>query len=147
MGIGANKNIAEIVKAAVEGNKQNFYGEMSELDLNIPRILGGPFYTAYIKIADGCDNCCTYCAIPKIRGRLRSRQIEDIVLEAKDLAEKGVKELIVVAQDPTVYGSDIYGKPALCRLLKELVKIDGIEWIRTLYTYPERVDDELLELL
>ncbi|MBO7520084.1 MAG: 30S ribosomal protein S12 methylthiotransferase RimO [Clostridia bacterium] len=147
VGIGANKNIAEIVKAAVEGKKQNFYGEKSELDLNIPRILGGPFYTAYIKIADGCDNCCTYCAIPKIRGRLRSRQIEDIVLEAKDLAEKGVKELIVVAQDPTVYGSDIYGKPALCRLLKELVKIDGIEWIRTLYTYPERVDDELLELL
>lgn len=147
VGIGENKNIAEIVRAAAEGKGQNRYGEKEALDLNAPRILGGPFYTAYIKIADGCDNCCTYCAIPKIRGRMRSRRIEDIVSEAKDLARKGVKELIVVAQDPTVYGSDIYGKPALCELLRELVKIDGIEWIRTLYTYPERITDELLCLL
>ena len=147
VGIGENKNIAEIVRAAAEGKGQNRYGEKEALDLNAPRILGGPFYTAYIKIADGCDNCCTYCAIPKIRGRMRSRRIEDIVSEAKDLARKGVKELIVVAQDPTVYGSDIYGKPALCELLRELIKIDGIEWIRTLYTYPERITDELLCLL
>ena len=147
VGLGSNKDIAKIVRDAVEGKKQNCYGEKNALDLNTPRILGGPFYTAYIKIADGCDNCCTYCAIPKIRGRMRSRKIEDVVSEAKELAQKGVKELIVVAQDPTVYGSDIYGKPAFCRLLKELVKIKGIEWIRTLYTYPERISDELLYLL
>ena len=147
VGIGANKDIANIVKFALKGKKQNFYGEKTGLDLNLPRILGGPRYTAYIKIADGCDNCCTYCAIPKIRGRMRSRRIEDIVAEAKDLAKKGVKELIVVAQDTTAYGSDIYGAPALTALLKELVKINGIEWIRTLYTYPERITDELLSLI
>ncbi|MBR4762453.1 MAG: 30S ribosomal protein S12 methylthiotransferase RimO [Clostridia bacterium] len=147
VGIGANKDIANIVKFALKGKKQNFYGEKTELDLNMPRILGGPRYTAYIKIADGCDNCCTYCAIPKIRGRMRSRRIEDIVAEAKDLAKKGVKELIVVAQDTTAYGSDIYGAPALCKLLFELARINGIEWIRTLYTYPERIDDELLSLI
>ena len=147
VGLGSNKDIAKIVKSAVEGKKQNFYGEKTALDLNTPRVLGGPFYTAYIKIADGCDNCCTYCAIPKIRGRMRSRKIEDIVLEAESLAKKGVKELIVVAQDPTVYGSDIYGAPKLCELLKKLTKIDGIEWIRTLYTYPERITDEFLNLL
>ncbi|MBO4432576.1 MAG: 30S ribosomal protein S12 methylthiotransferase RimO [Clostridia bacterium] len=147
VGLGSNKDIAKIVRSAVAGKKQNFYGEKTALDLNTPRILGGPFYTAYIKIADGCDNCCTYCAIPKIRGRMRSRQIEDIVKEAKALANRGVKELIVVAQDPTVYGTDIYGKPALCELLRELIKIEKIEWIRTLYTYPERITDEFLNLL
>ena len=140
-------DIAEIVKSAVEGQKGNRYGEKYELNLNAHRILGGPSYTAYLKIADGCDNCCTYCAIPKIRGRMRSRKIEDIISEAKDLASRGVKELIVVAQDTTAYGADIYGKPCLCELLRKLVKIEGIHWIRTLYTYPERITDELLYLL
>lgn len=147
VGIGENSYIAEIVKDALSGKFQNRYGEKYDLDLNTPRILGGPFYTAYLKIADGCDNCCTYCAIPKIRGRMRSRKIEDIVSEARRLAKNGVKELIVVAQDTTAYGTDIYGKPALCKLLRELVKIDGLEWIRTLYTYPERITDEFLTLL
>ena len=147
VGIGANKDIADIVKSVLEGKSQNRYGEKSALNLNTKRILGGPPYTAYLKIADGCDNCCTYCAIPKIRGRLRSRKIEDIVIEAKDLAKSGVKELIIVAQDTTAYGTDIYGNPALCKLLKELTKIDGIKWIRTLYTYPERITDELLQLI
>ena len=147
VGIGANGRIAEIVEAALSGKKSNTYGEKYDLDLNVQRILGGPSYTAYIKIADGCDNCCTYCAIPKIRGRMRSRKIEDIVAEAKRLASGGVKELIVVAQDTTAYGTDIYGKPALTDLLLELVKIDGIHWIRTLYTYPERITDEFLYLL
>lgn len=147
VGIGANKDIADIVKSVIDGKRENRYGEKSALNLNTKRILGGPPYTAYLKIADGCDNCCTYCAIPKIRGRLRSRKIEDIVLEAEDLARNGVKELIVVAQDATVYGTDIYGKPALCKLLKKLTEIDGIKWIRTLYTYPERITDELLQLI
>ena len=101
-------------------------------------------YTAYIKIADGCDNCCTYCAIPQIRGRFRSRTEESIVEEAKYLAKNGVTELIVVAQDTTAYGIDIYGEYRLPSLLKKLCKVDGIHWIRTLYTYPEKITDELL---
>ena len=147
VGLGSNGDIAEIVKSAVEGKKNNRYGEKYALDLNSPRILGGPHYTAYLKIADGCDNCCTYCAIPKIRGRMRSRKIEDILKEANALAQKGVKEIVLVAQDTTAYGEDIYGKPAICELLRELVKVNGVEWIRTLYTYPERITDELLYLL
>ncbi len=147
VGIGANGKIAKIVRDAIQGKKVNCYGEKEELDLNAPRILGGMPFTAYLKIGDGCDNCCTYCAIPQIRGRMRSRSIEDCVREAKHLAKKGVRELIVVAQDTTAYGTDIYGEPRLCELLRELCKIDGLHWIRTLYTYPERISDELLELM
>ena len=147
VGIGSNGNIAEIVKNAIEGNAQNSYGAKEDLDLNGKRILGGWPFTAYLKIGDGCDNCCTYCAIPKIRGRMRSRTIEDCVREARELAQGGVRELIVVAQDTTAYGSDIYGESKLCDLLRELCKIDGIEWIRTLYTYPERISDDLLQLI
>lgn len=147
IGIGSNSNIAEIVKNAIEGNAKNSYGTKENLDLNGKRILGGWPFTAYLKIGDGCDNCCTYCAIPKIRGRMRSRTIEDCVAEAKALALQGVRELIVVAQDTTAYGTDIYGESRLCELLSELCKIDGIKWIRTLYTYPERITDELLRLI
>ncbi len=147
IGLGSNSKIAEIVKMAIEGEKQNSYGEKEQLDLNGERILGGYPFSTYLKIADGCDNCCTYCAIPKIRGRMRSRKIEDCVKEAKALADRGVKELIVVAQDTTAYGEDIYGKPMLSELLKELCKIEGLHWIRTLYTYPDRITDELLETI
>ncbi|MCQ2440983.1 MAG: 30S ribosomal protein S12 methylthiotransferase RimO [Clostridia bacterium] len=147
VGIGSNSNIADIVKRAIEGERKNTYGDKCNLDLNGERILGGYPFTAYLKIGDGCDNCCTYCVIPKIRGRARSRKLEDCVNEAKILASKGVKELIVVAQDTTAYGTDLYGKPMLCELLKELCKIDGLHWIRTLYTYPERITDELLTLI
>lgn len=147
VGIGANKDITEIVKNAIEGKKENRYGEKEDLILNGDRILGGYPFSAYIKIADGCDNCCTYCAIPKIRGRMRSRKIEDIIEEAKKLAIGGVKELIVVAQDTTAYGEDLYGKSALSELLKELCKIEGLHWIRTLYTYPDRITDELLDTI
>ncbi|MBQ6885596.1 MAG: 30S ribosomal protein S12 methylthiotransferase RimO [Clostridia bacterium] len=147
VGIGSNSNIAEIVKNAIEGNAKNSYGPKEDLNLNGKRILGGWPFTAYLKVADGCDNCCTYCAIPKIRGRMRSRTIEDCVAEAKELAAQGVRELIVVAQDTTAYGTDIYGESRLCELLRELCKIDGIEWVRTLYTYPERISDELLQLI
>ena len=147
VGIGSNGNIAEIVKNAIEGNAKNSYGAKEDLDLNGKRILGGWPFTAYLKIADGCDNCCTYCAIPQIRGRMRSRAVEDCVAEARELAAGGVRELIVVAQDTTAYGTDLYGESHLCELLKELCKIEGIEWIRTLYTYPEKITDELLNLL
>ena len=145
VGIGSNKNIAEITKNAIEGSFCNFYGAKDELDLDAPRILGGYPFSAYIKIADGCNNCCTYCAIPQIRGRMRSRTIESVVDEARTLALGGVKELIVVAQDTTAYGQDIYGESRLAALLKELCKIEGINWIRTLYTYPDKITDELLD--
>ncbi len=147
VGIGSNGKIAEIVKNAIEGRCENSFGAKENLDLNSKRILGGYPFTAYLKVADGCNNCCTYCAIPKIRGKMRSRKIEDCVAEAKGLAMGGVRELIVVAQDTTAYGSDIYGKPMLSALLKELCKIDGIHWVRTLYTYPDKIDDELLETI
>ncbi len=147
VGIGSNSKIAEIVKNAIEGNLKNSFGDKSDLDLNGKRILGGYPFSTYLKVADGCDNCCTYCAIPKIRGKLRSRTIEDCVAEAKELAKNGVRELIVVAQDTTAYGTDIYGKPMLAKLLSQLCKIEDLHWIRTLYTYPDKIDDELLEVL
>jgi len=147
VGIGSNKNIAEIVKNAIEGKRENSYGEKTELDLNGDRILGGYPFSTYLKIADGCNNCCTYCAIPEIRGRMRSRTIEDCVAEAEKLAAKGVTELIVVAQDTTAYGEDIYGKSMLPELLKKLCEIKGLHWIRTLYTYPDRITDELLNTI
>ncbi len=147
VGIGANSKIAEIVKKAIEGERQNYYDDKTELNLEGERILGGMPFTAYLKIGDGCDNCCSYCAIPKIRGRMRSRKIEDCVNEAKALAHRGVTELIVVAQDTTAYGTDLYGEPRLAELLTELCKIEGLHWIRTLYTYPEKITDELLDVI
>lgn len=147
VGIGSNGDIARIVKEAIESKVSNSYGKKEALNLNGKRILGGMPFTTYLKIGDGCDNCCTYCAIPKIRGRMRSRTIESCVAEAKELAAGGVRELIVVAQDTTAYGTDLYGESKLCELLRELCKIDGLEWIRTLYTYPERISDELLSLI
>ena len=102
---------------------------------------------AYLRIGEGCDNNCTYCAIPKIRGKYVSRKIEDILKEAKMLAKEGIKELIVIAQDTTKYGIDLYGEPRLAELLDKLCKIDGIEWIRFLYAYPESVSDELINVV
>ena len=145
VGIGANKDIAKIVRDAINKKCENHYGEKWELDLNCKRILGGYPFSAYLKIADGCNNCCTYCAIPMIRGKMRSRKIEDVVAEARELALNGVKELIVVAQDTTAYGTDLYGESKLPELLCELSKIEEIKWIRTLYTYPEKITDELID--
>lgn len=145
--LGSNKNIVDIVRNALDGKKELYSSEKSDLPLTGERILTTPFYTAYLKVAEGCNNRCTYCAIPDIRGNFRSLPIEDCVAEAKKLAANGVKELIVVAQDTTNYGADIYGKPSLPELLKELIKIDGIHWIRILYTYPDKITDELLDLM
>ena len=112
----------------------------------LPRILTTPSYTAYLKIADGCDNCCSYCAIPKIRGPYRSKPMEQVLKEAKALADNGVKELIVVAQDTTRYGEDLSGgKLLLADLLKELNKIESLKWIRVMYCYPNNFTDELIE--
>ena len=147
VGIGSNKDIAKLTRDAIEGSFKNSYGPKEDLDLNAERILGGLPFTAYLKISDGCDNCCTYCAIPMIRGRLRSRKIEDIIKEAKELAEGGVTELVIVAQDTTAYGMDIYGESKLPELLRELCKIEKIHWIRTLYTYPDKITDELIDTI
>ena len=119
-----------------------------EKDLNfLDRTITTGENFAYLRIAEGCSNFCTYCAIPKIRGPFVSRTIEDILEEAQKLAKEGYKELIVIAQDTTKYGIDIYGKPMLVELLKKLCKIDGIEWIRFLYSYPETITDELIEVV
>ena len=147
VGIGSNGDIAEICKAVIDGKKYNDYKSKYCLSLEGDRILTTPPHYAYLKIAEGCSNCCTYCAIPSIRGKFRSREIESIVSEAENLAAKGVKELIVVAQDTTRYGIDLYGEYKLPVLLRKLCKIDGIEWIRLLYCYPECMTDELIDTI
>lgn len=147
VGIGSNGDIVRIVKEAVAGKTENRYGDKAALDLNTNRILGGYPFSTYLKVGDGCDNCCTYCAIPKIRGRMRSRTIEDCVKEAEVLAKRGVTELTVVAQDTTAYGTDLYGEPKLAELLRALCRVEGLHWIRTLYTYPDKITDELLETI
>ena len=147
VGIGANEQIADIITKALEGEKQNVFPPKDMLSLEGKRIQSTPQYYAYLKIAEGCDNHCTYCAIPMIRGKYRSRKIENLIEEARWLADGGVKELIVIAQDTTYYGTDIYGKPMLANLLKELCKIEKLKWIRVLYCYPERITDELIEVM
>ena len=145
LGIGSNEHIVEAIEKALNGERVTRFDPKENLMLDGDRIISNlPFY-AYLKIADGCDNRCTYCAIPMIRGGFRSRKIENVVDEAKKLVKNGVKELNVVAQDTTRYGEDIYGKPMLCELLNELCKIEGLKWIRLLYCYPERITDELIE--
>lgn len=120
--------------------------EKKELDFLDRTITTGENY-AYLRIAEGCSNFCTYCAIPKIRGKFVSRKIEDVIEEAKKLAKEGYQELIVIAQDTTKYGIDLYNEPKLAKLLKELCKIDGIKWIRFLYSYPETITDELIKVV
>lgn len=147
VGIGSNKDIAAIVEKALAGKKENSFGAKEDLPLDGQRILGGYPFSAYLKIADGCNNCCTYCAIPLIRGKMRSRTIESCVEEAEKLVLDGVREIVVVAQDTTAYGEDLYGESRLAELLSQLCKIEKLHWIRILYTYPERITDKLLEVM
>lgn len=147
VGLAGNGDIVEIVNKALNGDCEDRFGEKESLVIEGERLLTTPKYTAYVKIAEGCDNCCTYCAIPKIRGRFRSRMMEDIIFEVIHLAEKGVKEIVLVAQDTTKYGEDIYGEPKLALLMKNLCRIDDIKWVRVLYTYPDLITDELLETM
>ncbi len=147
LGIGANADIASVCRDVIASKKVNLFPPKLSLPLEGGRVLTTPSHYAYLKIAEGCSNCCTYCAIPKIRGKFRSRRMENIIAEAKSLAENGVKELMVVAQDTTKYGIDLYGELKLAELLTELCKIDGIEWIRTLYCYPESITDELIDVM
>lgn len=147
IGIGANADICEALEKALSGEKYASFPDKMNLPMEGGRVQSTEPHWAYLKIADGCDNCCTYCAIPLIRGRFRSRRMESIIEEAKTLAQNGVKELNVIAQDTTRYGEDLYGELKLSELLKELCKIDGIEWIRVLYCYPDRLTDELLSTI
>lgn len=147
IGIGANGNIADIVKRVIEGENVYDMPENSQLPLVGERLLTTPEYWSYLKVADGCSNICTYCAIPSIRGDFRSVEFETLIDEAKALADAGTKELILIAQDTTNYGMDLYGKLRLPELLDALCEIDGIEWIRLLYCYPDKITDELLETM
>lgn len=147
IGIGANADIVKVCDKALCGIKTSSYPNKCYLPLDSERVLSTPSHWAYLKISEGCDNKCSYCAIPGIRGRFRSRDMDSVVDEARLLASKGVKELILVAQDTTKYGQDLYGEYSLDRLLKRLVKIDGIEWIRLFYCYPQRITDSLIETI
>ena len=148
VGIGANEQIADVVEQVLGGNGTlELFPDKLDLPLEGGRVLSTPFYTAYLKIAEGCDNKCTFCAIPMIRGKFRSRKIENLIEEAKGLAADGVRELNIIAQDTTRYGEDLYGKPSLDKLLTELCKIDGLHWIRVLYCYPDSITDELIDVM
>ena len=149
IGIGANDDIVAACDALFEEGGEHYgcFPPKENLSLGGGRILTTPEYTAYLKIAEGCSNRCTYCAIPSIRGDFRSRKIEDVLEEAANLCEKGVKELILVAQDTSRYGEDLYGTQKLPELLDELNKIEKLQWIRILYCYPERMTDELLDAM
>lgn len=148
IGIGANGDIIKTVEEVMSGvDTIENYPPQCDLPLEGQRILTTPHYWAYLKIGEGCSNRCTYCTIPSIRGNMRSRSMENVIDEAKQLAESGVKELILIAQDTTSYGLDLYGELKLPELLNELCKIDSIEWIRLLYCYPDRITDELIETM
>lgn len=148
VGIGANGDIVKTIEEVMSGvDTIEKYPPRCDLPLEGQRILTTPQYWAYLKIGEGCSNRCTYCTIPSIRGNMRSRSMENVIEEAKQLAESGVKELILIAQDTTSYGLDLYGELKLPELLNELCKIDSIEWIRLLYCYPDRITDELIETM
>lgn len=147
IGIGNNKDIVDILNEVMNGERVVKFGSKLDAEMTGERIISTlPFFT-YLKIAEGCSNCCTYCAIPMIRGKYRSVPMEDVLAEARSLAENGVTELVVIAQDTSRYGEDLYGEARLPQLLRELCKIDGLKWIRTLYCYPERITDELLDTI
>lgn len=144
LGVGSIHNIVEAVGRVLEGEKYTSFEDKNCVRLGGHRVLTTPEYAAYLKIAEGCDNRCTYCAIPSIRGRFRSRPMEDIISEAKDLEALGCKELTLVAQDTTRYGQDIYGDYKLAELLHKLSEETNIPWFRILYCYPDKITDELV---
>jgi ribosomal protein S12 methylthiotransferase len=149
IGTGDCGRCVEAVQSALRGERPVFIGAPGFLaQEGGPRVIATPKHLAYLKIAEGCANRCSYCLIPSLRGPARSRPVEAIVREARSLASSGVRELVVIAQDTTAYGCDLYGRPSLARLLRELAEAaaDGIEWIRVMYTYPSLIDDELIDV-
>ncbi len=147
IGLGANRDIVDVVREVTAGGTVCSFPDKSCWELDGDRLQTTPSFFAYLRIADGCDNRCTYCAIPLIRGGLRSRTEEAILAEAQTLAQNGVKELILIAQDVTAWGMDIYGESRLPQLLRALCKVEGLHWIRLLYCYPEHITDELLTVM
>lgn len=148
LGTTSYDHIVEAVEEALAGNGHVILEDVDALpDVKEKRLVTTGGHYAYMKIAEGCDKHCTYCIIPKLRGNYRSVPMEKLLAEAKDLADQGVKELILVAQETTVYGKDIYGEKSLHKLLRELCKISGIQWIRILYCYPEEIYDELIQTI
>ena len=148
LGTGSYTEIVPAIEALLEGNCISEFGSIDAPEQETGRILTTPEHYAYIKIAEGCDNRCSYCIIPYLRGKFRSRQMDDVLYEARLLADSGVKELIVVAQDTSRYGTDLPGhKRLLPELLRELCKIDGFKWIRVHYVYPDEIDDEFIRVM
>ncbi len=147
LGIGANGDIAKHLRRMLEGEFVEEFPEKGKMPLCGARELSTPSWSAYLKIAEGCDNRCAYCAIPMIRGGYRSRTMESIEEEARQLVENGAKELVLIAQDTTRYGKDLYGEYSLAELLRRLCKIEGLVWLRTLYCYPDAITDELLDVM
>ncbi|MBE5935682.1 MAG: 30S ribosomal protein S12 methylthiotransferase RimO [Lachnospiraceae bacterium] len=151
IGTTAYDDIVEVLDGILNSNNKetnNSFKDINYLTKNgKKRVLTTGGYTSYLKIAEGCNKNCTYCIIPKLRGKFRSVPMEELLEEAKNLADQGIKELILVAQETTLYGVDIYGEKRLPQLLKELCKIEGFEWIRILYTYPEEITDELIQVI
>ena len=145
VGVGSLSRIAEACESVMRGEKFTAFDDKEKSKLGGDRILTTEDHTAYLKIAEGCDNKCTYCAIPLIRGKFRSRTIEDIVKEAQDLEAMGVKEINLIAQDTSRYGLDIYGEYSLAKLVRAICKETSIPWIRLLYCYPDKITDELIE--
>ena len=147
VGIGDEKDIVDILDKVLKDERYVHFAPKSDAMMDGERILSTLPFFSYLKIAEGCSNCCTYCAIPMIRGRFRSVPMEDVLAEANWMAENGVTELNIIAQDTTRYGEDLYGESRLPELLKKLCAIDGLRWIRVLYCYPERITDELIEVM
>lgn len=147
IGIGNNKDIVDVLDHVLANERYINFAPKLDAELTGERIISTLPFFSYLKIAEGCSNCCAYCAIPQIRGKFRSVPMEDVLSEARTLAENGVSELVVIAQDTSRYGEDLYGESKLPELLRELCKIDGLRWIRTLYCYPEKITDELLDTI
>jgi ribosomal protein S12 methylthiotransferase len=147
IGIGCNDNIIDVLDHVLANETVVKFDDKEKLSLTGPRVQTTLPFFAYLKISEGCDNNCSYCAIPSIRGRFRSVPMEDVMAEAEKLVSNGVRELVVIGQDTTRYGQDIYGRYALPELLKKLCTIEKLKWIRVLYCYPERITDELLEVI
>lgn len=145
LGVGSFGDIVGAANTVLESRKINLFADSSKSIDEIPRVIStGPAW-AYLRIAEGCNNFCAFCAIPYIRGRYRSREMENILEEVRDMAAHGIKEVIVIAQDITRYGTDLYGKRCLAQLCRKIAEIDGVEWIRLHYLYPDQFDDELID--
>ncbi len=148
VGTGAWHRINEAIDAALAGRRVVIAGESEAIyDHTMPRLVTTPAHSSFVKIAEGCSNCCSYCVIPRLRGKFRSRPVESVVAEVERLVANGAKEINLIAQDTTSYGRDLYGEPRLVELLRALVKVEGLVWLRLLYCYPRYFSDELIALI